>query len=358
LALAASAASGRPVWAQPAVEVRDALGRVVRLARPAERIVLGFNFEEFTAIARPAGWRRVVGYSRVQWAVNRAANWRRYAAVIPGLAGLPDVGTTEDSSFSIEQVLALRPDLVILPQWSFDALGVAVRQFEALGIAVLVIDYNSEIPDRHVASTLAMGAATDASARAAALAAFYRDGIGDIARRTAGVQPAKVYVELGMGGPGIIGNSYNKGMWGRLLDLIGADNIARDHVPGAWGPLSPEYVLAADPYAIFIAGSSWANQPSAVRTGYDVDPATLRRSLAPYLERPGWSGLSAVRAGRVYAIEHGLARSLTDVIAMQFIAKALYPARFADVDPEANLRRYHETYLPIRFEGTWMGSVA
>jgi hypothetical protein len=43
-----------------------------------------------------------------------------------------------------------------------------------------------------------------------------------------------------------------------------------------------------------------------------------------------------------------------DLFAMQYIAKALHPDRFADVDPEANLRRFHERWLPVRFEGIWM----
>ena len=59
--------------ATPAV---DALGRPVALRGPAERIVLGFNYEEFTAVAGPAGWDRVVGFDRAVWA-DRIAHPRR-----------------------------------------------------------------------------------------------------------------------------------------------------------------------------------------------------------------------------------------------------------------------------------------
>lgn len=37
------------------IVLTDVLGRTVALNGPAERIVLGFNYEEFTAIAGPAG---------------------------------------------------------------------------------------------------------------------------------------------------------------------------------------------------------------------------------------------------------------------------------------------------------------
>jgi len=337
--------------------VNDALGRTVLLKAPAERIVLDFNYEEFTAVAGPSGWDRVVGFNKTQWAINRAAVFRRYLVPIPRLATLLDVGSTEDGSFSLERVLSLRPDLVILGYWSFVALPDQVRQMEALGIPVLVVDYNAEIPERHVASTLALGIATGNEERARMLAALYTDKLADIRRRVADVPVRpKVYVELGQGGADVVGNTYWKGMWGRLLEFAGADNIAAGRLPGAgaWGPLSPEYVLAANPDAVFIAGSSWAGRPNAVLTGFDADVATTRARLAPYAKRQGWDRLNAVRSGQVFAMEHGLCRALFDYTATAFIAKSIFPDRFADIDPVAELRRYHEQFLPVPFDGTWM----
>ena len=237
--------------------VQDALGRSVTLKGPAERIVLGFNYEEFTAIAGPAGWDRLVGWARTLWTDWRPATFRRYLQPIPRLADLPDVGNTDDGSFSLEKVLALRPDLVVMAEWSFSSLGDGVRRLEALGVPVLVIDYNAEIPERHVASTLALGRVTANEERACALAELYMGKLADIRRRAAaaGTHP-KVYVELGQGGAGTVGNTYWQGMWGRLIDMIGATNIAAGHIAKAWGPLSPEFVLAANPDAVFIAGSS------------------------------------------------------------------------------------------------------
>jgi ABC-type Fe3+-hydroxamate transport system substrate-binding protein len=59
--------------------ITDALGRTVALKSPAERIVLGFNYEEFTAIAGTAGWDRVVGFSRTLWSDWRPAAFTRYS---------------------------------------------------------------------------------------------------------------------------------------------------------------------------------------------------------------------------------------------------------------------------------------
>jgi iron complex transport system substrate-binding protein len=347
-----------PASASP-LTIIDVLGRSVTLPAPAKRIVLGFHYEEFTAIAGPAGWDRVVGFARTLWTGWRPATFKRYLASIPRLADLPDVGNTEDNTFSLEKVLSLRPDLVIMAEWSFQSLGDQVRQLEALGIPVLAIDYNAEIPARHVASTLALGLATGNADRAGRLAALYADKLADIQRRAgqAGTRP-RVYVELGQGGAGVVGNTYWQGMWGRLIDLIGADNIAAGHIAKAWGPLSPEFVLAANPDAIFIAGSSWVNQPNAVLTGYDVAAETTQARLAPYAQRQGWPGLAAIRQGQLHAIEHGLCRALFDYVAMYYLAKQIYPAQFADIDPVDELRRYHEAWLPVAFDGTWMARLA
>ena len=235
LALPLLAALPRPSRAT-VPPITDALGRTVELKAPAERIVLGFNYEEFTAVAGSAGWDRVVGFGQALWANWRPSVFSRYRAVIPRLNELVDVGNTDDNSFSVEKVIALRPDLVIMAQWSFSVLPQAVAQLQALGIPVMVIDYNAQMPERHVASTIAMGMATGNQDRARELATLYLTKVADIQKRcaAAGSRP-KVYIGVGQGGADAVGNTYSHGMWGRILDLMGANNIAAGKSLGAWG---------------------------------------------------------------------------------------------------------------------------
>lgn len=142
-------------------------------------------------------------------------------------------------------------------------------------------------------------------------------------------------------------------MWGRMTELADGVNVAAGLIPVGFHPMAPESVLAA-PEFVFITGSSWAGSPNAVRAGYGVDITTTRRTLAPYAARPGWAQLPAIEAGNLYAIETGLSRSLWDWTGTEYIAKQLHPAAFADIDPVADLRRYHEQFLPVAFDGTWM----
>lgn len=334
--------------------ITDALGRTIALKATAERIVVGFNFEEFTAVAGATGWDRVVGFDRHQWENNRRASWVRYQAAIPRLATIADIGDTERDTFSVERVLGLKPDLLITLAAGYTSRAPLMAQVEQAGVPILVVDYNAQTLEKHIASTLALGQAIGNEDRAHALADLYAQQLGDIQQRVAGRPKPKTYVELGYGGPDVFGNTYNNAMWGRMVEFAGGTNIASGRIPTGWAPMSPEYVLAAAPEHIFITASSWANAPNAVRAGYDYDIETTRRTLAPYTGRPGWSALAAIRDNELHAIETGLARSLWDWTGTQYIAKQLHPDAFTDIDPVESLRRYHEQFLPVKFEGCWM----
>jgi len=116
--------------------ITDALGRTVTLPGPAERIVVGFNFEEFTAVAGPGGWDRVVGFDRHQWENNRRASWTRYQAAIPRLSGLADIGDTEKDTFSVERVLGLKPDLLITLGAGYASRAPLMAQIEQAGVPI------------------------------------------------------------------------------------------------------------------------------------------------------------------------------------------------------------------------------
>lgn len=341
------------------VEIVDAIGRKVTVDLPVRRVAMNFNFEEFTAVAGASGWQKVVGISRAPWEGWRPLIFDRYKAAIPNLAAMPDIGHTDDSSFSAEKVIGLKPDVLLMSDWGYKAARTQMEQIEGAGIPVVIIDYNAQLLDRHLASTRAIGKVMGEEARAEELASLYerqyKDILARVAKAKAAGAPTKtVYVELGRDGADTIGNSYNNTMWGAIITALGANNLATGKIPGPWGPLNAEAVIAGNPDVILFASSSWVGKTKAVRTGYEIKPEETRASLKPYAERPGWADIKAVKSGEINAIEHGLARTLYDFAAMQYLAKRLYPEQFADIDPVANFKAYHEKYLPIAYSGTWM----
>ncbi|MDH6267119.1 iron complex transport system substrate-binding protein [Rhizobium sp. SG_E_25_P2] len=337
------------------ITVTDVKGRTVTVPKTPERIVLGFYYEDYLAIGGPGALDKVVALSLSPWKDWRPKQFAIYEKALPKLASIPDVGNTEDGDFSVEKVIAAKPDLLILAAWSYDTLGEGVQQIESAGIPIVVLDYNAQTVEKHVTSTLALGKLMGTEDRAEKLAANYQHAMEDIdARiRKAGPSHQKVYVELAQKGPSEVGNSYGDNMWGALIKKLGGHNIAEGQVEN-WGPLSPEYVLAQKPDLILLAGSEWLKRPQSVQVGFGSDMTTLQERMAAYVARPGWSDLPAVKNGNVHAIYHGGARTLSDYVFAQYIAKQLYPDAFSDIDPAKNIRDYYDAWLPIKAEGVFV----
>lgn len=341
------------------ITVTDVLDRQVEIPANAQRILLGFYFEDFYAIGGPDAYDRVVAISKSTWEGWRNSQWKTYLDINPKIGQLIDVGEIDSGTFSLETAVAAKPDVAILAAWQYNGLGTAVQKLEAAGIPVLVADYNAQTVARHVTSTLMLGRVLGAEDRAQALADQYRTALADIGKRvsSAGGDIKKVYVELGKKGPSEVGNSYGDTMWGEVIKTSGGDNIASGKIE-KWGQLNPEYILASNPEAVFIAGSDWANSEQAVLMGFGQTTDVTQSRLAPYAERVGWSNLKAIKDGELHAIYHGGARTLYDFAYFQYIAKVLHPEAFADVDPLANLERFYETYLPIAADGVFMLKVS
>ncbi len=361
LSLAAAAATSLSLSASAALAgtVVDTLNRTVEVPDEVNRVLLGFYFEDFYAIGGPDAYEKVVAISRPAWEGWRNSQWKAYNAVNPALDSLIDIGEVDAGTFALEKAVAAKPDVAIIAAWQYRALGDVVDKLEAAGIPVVVADYNAQTVDKHVASTLLIGKVIGAEERARELADNYVAAVADVQKRVAaalearGGEKPRVYIELGHKGAGEYGNSYADRMWGGVIAMAGGRNIATG-VLKERGPLNPEYVIASDPEVIFIAGSYWMNRDNAVVMGFGVDPAETRARLRPFTRRPGWPGLSAVKNGQIHAVYHGGARTLYDYTFLQYMAKAMYPEAFEDVDPVANHKAYYARYLPIEAEGTFM----
>ena len=339
----------------PPVEVEDVMGRKVSLSLPASRIVLGFYPEDYLAVAGEGGAERLVGMSLGWFMKSRPAIWSLYVASQPQLAKVPDLGNVQDQSFSIEKTLAVKPDLVILAKWQYEALAADLPRLEQAGIPVVVIDYNAQTLAQHMASTLLLGKLTGQEARARKMADEYKAKIDTITSRIAAAKrtPPRVYIELGDKGPAEYSYTYGKDMWGAMPLLAGGDNVAAPFVD-RWGPIHPEQLLASKPEVILMAGYESVSSAVAMQVGQDVSAETVRQRLQGFAARPGWSELPAVKEGRLYAVYHGATRSIMDAALIEFMAKALYPDLFQDLAPLATYQAFYQHYLPIRPQGTFM----
>ena len=355
IALSATLALGAlSAWAAPGT-VEDVLGRKITLELPAKRVLLGFYIEDYFAVGGDKAFDRLVGMSRGWFVKSRPAVWEQYAAARPTLRDVLDVGNVQDQSFSLEKVLATKPDVVILADWQFKALASEIPRLEAAGIPVVVVDYNAQTLERHLASTKVLGQLTGETARAQRIADGYRQIVETIQQRIAQAKlpRPRVYIELGDKGPAEHSYTYGKNMWGAMADLAGGDNVAAPFVKD-WGPINPEQLLVAKPQVVLIAGYESVSRPDAMQMGFGVPAAEARRRLDGFAQRKGWSALPAIQDGRLHGVYHGATRSLLDAAQLQYLAKALYPSLFADLDPDATYRDFYRRYLPIQPQGTFV----
>lgn len=337
--------------------ITDVMGREVKVDLPAKRVVLGFYFEDYMAVGTEKAFDSVVGISRDAWESWVPANWDMHVAHRPSLKTIPDVGEVEEQTFSLEKVLSLKPDLVILAEWQYKALGSEVKRLEDEGIPVVVVDYNAQTVAAHTASTRILGDLTGQEERANELANFYANAMKDVNDRVvkANIAKPKVYVEFGNKGPAEYSFTYGKNM-GAMIAAAGGDNIATPFVEW-WGPLNPEQVLASRPDAIFISGRENNKIASALPMGQGVAPEEARKKLAAFETRQGWNALPAISNNQLFGVYQGASRTLSDFAMVQYIAKALYPQQFSDVDPVSNYLNYYKKYLPVTPQGTFAISV-
>lgn len=335
------------------IHLTDTEGRHITLASPAQRVYIGFYYEDFLAVNGPESFQQVVAFSKSDWAL-RTSQWPRYQAVLPRLTQLVDVGSLYNQSFDFEHLLTTRPDLLILAKWQLEGFANYLPALQRLNIPYIVIDFNQGAEVK-IASIRVMGQAMGNAMRAERLANTYRQSIDDTQRRISQAQLSSptAYIELADKGPGEYSSSYGASVWGPLLQLAGADNIAAGIV-GSPSPLRAEYVLAKKAEVIFLAGGDWGKMPNALPMGYGAHSVPVQERMTQYAQRAGWQQLPAVKNQRIYALYHGGARTVYDFIFVQYLAKALYPSAFADIDPQRNLEQFYHEYLPIEAEGVFM----
>ncbi|EMI4815670.1 ABC transporter substrate-binding protein [Campylobacter upsaliensis] len=338
------------------VILKDVLDREVKLNLPAKRIALGFYYTDFLAVGGVKALDKVVGFSKAVWTDWTPASWELYSKTLPQLNSIADFGEVEVGTFSVEKVLSLKPDLLILAAWQYQVLEFDLEPIIEANIPIIVLDYNKEKVELHAKSTELLGVITGEEKRAKELIDFYKNTANEVANRIEKAQlpKPKIYIEFGNKGPNETGFTYGKDMWGALIELAGGENIAAPFVK-QWAPINPEQVIVSKPDVIMIAGreTELKKNQEAMVMGFNIDKKEALKRLEAYKNRPGWSALPAIKDNRLYGLYMGASRTLADAAMIQYIAKALYPSLFEDIDPIQTYINFHKNYLPVIPKGTF-----
>ena len=268
IGLLASVAGCFRAPARAAAGVTDDWGRALRMA-PARRIVS----------LQPATTELVFALGLGDRLVGRTT-WCDYP---PAALRVTDVGAGIGPN--VEAIAAVHPDLVLL--YASEANRDALRQLGALGIGVAVLRVDLTADMRRAAHVIATLAGVPGSADS--LLAVFDSAMASARRfvvipapRTSHLAPS-LYVDIEPNPPITVGAG---SFLSEVIAEAGARNVF-DDITRPSAPVSLEAIVARDPDAVLVLTTDTAHA----------------RGIAA---RPGWRALSAVRDGRIIAVNGSL----------------------------------------------------
>lgn len=352
-----SSSPGNAPVHQQTTTVTDLLGRRVDVRVPVQRVILGEGRQLYLVAAldtdNPLG--RIVGW-RKDLIQADPDTYAAYARKFPAIADIPTFGGFEEGTFDIEQAVAQRPDVVLLNIEAQRATDDAryIEKLAALGIAVVYVDFRHHPMENTEPTMRLMGQLFGREARAEEFIAFRNAQIRRVADTLAAHQPArpKVFIERIGGYTEDCCLSFGNENFGRFVEVAGGINVAKTAIPGTFGQLNPEQVVAANPDQVVVTSANWeayVPQGRWVGVGPGADLAEARRKLERYTQRPAYAGTRAVRDRAFHAIWHQFYNSPYEFVAIQQLAKWFHPTLFADLDADATFRELHERFLPVPY---------
>lgn len=295
--------------------VTDSLGYTVDLTHPAERIVCQ-NSGSAEILASIGAGDRIIGLSNTtisqkNYLINKTPNAQNYG----------DTYTP-----NIERLITLKPDLFI----AYSDSTIKPRNLDKILNNNMTVVYQTVYDIRNLHNeTIFLGKISGHEVDADRLNAFNDKYLSLIKDRVKNISPAdspKIYSEQIVDYMAITNGSSGD----YILNLVHARNVAGS-IYQQNAVVSPEWVIDQNPDIIIRMVSSGNNM------------ATIRNNLQ---NRQGFSRINAVKNQRIYCVSGTILSGPREVIGALYIAKAIYPDRFADIDPEAILHEYAQEFLP------------
>ncbi|MBF9234485.1 ABC transporter substrate-binding protein [Microvirga alba] len=344
------------------ITVTDVVGRQVEVKAPVEKVILGEGRQVYfvAALDTDAPFKRVVGW-RDDFEKADLDGYKDYIAKYPLIAKLPKFGGSKEGTFDIEQAISLAPDVMIMNVEAKTATDDSklIEKLAKVGIPVVFIDFRDKPFENTDPSMRLMGKLFGKEARAEEFIAFRNEQIDIVTKRLAAANPPKpvVMIERAAGYSDDCCMSFGNENFGKMVEIAGGINMASKIIPGTFGVVNPEQIIAADPDQVIVTGSNWELYVPGgawVGVGPGANGPEARRKLSALMERPAFTGVKAVKNKQVHAVWHQFYNSPYQFVAIQAIAKWQHPDLFKDLDPHKTMRTLHERFLPVTYKpGYW-----
>jgi len=266
-----------PVPSEPtssSIVLTDGLGREITLEAVPQRIVsmAPSNTEILFAVGAGA---QVVGR-------DEFTNYPEEAAALTSVGG-------SMGEYSYEQIVSLEPDLVLAAEINTPE---QVKALEDLGLTVYYLKNPTDIEGVYgVLNTV--GQLTGHEKDANTLVDSLKERVAAVDAKVAKVTARpRVFYELDGSDPSKPWTSGGGTFIDLLINMAGGTNVASD-LDGAWGQISQEALLIADPELILLGDAAYGTTADqvAARVGWEAMTAVKNGQIVPFnddtVSRPG-----------------------------------------------------------------------
>lgn len=352
-----------PVMAQ-SFTITDVAGREVTFDKPVERVILGEGRMLYAVapIEKEDPFAKIVGWRNDLWTTDKDG-FETYVAKFPKGKELPFLGNLTDGTLQTETVVTLHPDVMLLPIGNKAAADEVKLEdmLSGIGVKIVYIDFREHILANTEPSLKILGKIFGHEDRAEAVAAYWKEQMARVTDKLKEANPPRpnVFMYRAAGLVECCG-TFGPDNFGLMVDWAGGHNLGSDFLPGYTGSINAEQVVASNPDIIVATGSNWSQTKDA-KNYVNVGPAAAataddsRKALNALVEAPAFTGSKAVANGNVHAIWHQFYTSPYQFVAVQQMAKWFHPDLFADLDPDATFKEFHEKFLPVAYQpGYWV----
>ena len=298
------------------ITVTDQAGREVTIEQEPQRIITAYYITSSLLIALDLD-DRIVGIE------NDPEKRAIYSLSAPQLLELPQIGTAKE--LDIEAVMALEPDLLVLPM----KLKNTVPTLEELGLTVLIVD--PEDQQRVNDMIRLVGEATNKSELAEHILSWIASQQIFLAEALADIQMPSVYLS---GNSSMLKTAGDAMYQADMIRLAGGRNVAAAIEDTYWAEIDYEQLLAWDPEYIILAAE-------ATYTVEDV------------LADPNLADCKAVVNGNVYRLPNQAEAWDSPVpgsiLGAVWLGNMLHPDKISDAECTARMNEFYETFYHFTY---------
>jgi len=347
-------------------EVTDITGRKVTVSLPVEHVILGEGRQIYftAALDADAPFKRVVGW-RGDFKKADLDGYNEYLEKFPEMTKIPTFGGMKDGTFDIEQAVALHPDVIIMNSDAKSATEESgyIEKLAKIGIPLVYVDFREKPMENTEPSMRLIGKLFGKEARAEDFIKFRAEEIAkvtDVLAKHPDVKKPLVFMERAGGYSDDCCMSFGNENFGKMVEMAGGINLAKDIIPGTFGTVNPEQIIASNPDQVIVTGANWEGYVPGgkwVGVGPGADKAKSREKLAALMQRPAFTGIKAVKDGNVHAVWHQFYNNPYQFVAIQPFAKWLHPDLFKDLNPDATFAELHKRFLPVEYRSGYFVSL-